>query len=155
MGADDQNLYFYDNSDGGLVVAPLNYEEGTYFISRHNEIPYSGWNRDFRIQGTNAFLLSEWPPDSINIFVFDVATMDSIMFRVDSIYGFDMSHDTIYTMIDTTLKIYSLDGQLLNSITLQGREQTNLHNLNQNSNVHIAVNKQYFFAVYNDTLNIF
>jgi hypothetical protein len=30
-----------------------------------------------------------------------------------------------------------------------------LHPLNRNSNVHVAVNHQYVFAVYNDTLNIF
>jgi len=155
FGADDQNLYFYDFHDGGFVTAPLNYDDGTYFVSRHNDIPYSGWNRDFRLQGTNAFLLSEWPPDSMKIFNFDIEAQNSSMFRVDSVYGFDILNDSIFTMVDTTLKIYSPEGQLLFSSPLQGREQTNLHNLNRNSNVHIAVNQHFFFAVFDDTLNIF
>ncbi len=155
FGADDQNLYFYDHRDGGFVTTPLNYDEGTYLVSENNEIQYSGWNHDFRLQDKNAFLLSEWPPDSLQIIHFDIEAQDSSMFRVDSIYGFDVSNDSIFTLIDSTLKIYSLAGDLLFSNTLQGLSQSNLHNLARNSKVHICVNHQFFFTVFNDTLNVF
>ena len=52
-----------------------------------------------RISGSNRFLLSEWPPDSLKIYRFNIEAKTDTFLSVDSVFSFDVVEDDLHVHV--------------------------------------------------------
>ncbi len=156
LGADSSNLYFQNRRNVRFSITPLDRNQNIFYYSPNNEIDEgNAMNREIRILDNYIFQLSEWPSDSFNIYVFNIDQMSKTFFEVGKVQGFDVVGDTIYTISGKNLKVYSRDGSFLNSYELSNLSNSNLQDVDSNSNIIFAANNSKFFIGYNDKINIF
>ncbi|MDH5784966.1 MAG: hypothetical protein OEZ16_05070 [Chromatiales bacterium] len=155
LGGDDINLYFYDHSNGGFAITPLNHQNNTVFSDPNNEIGYSGWHLNARAYNGMVFLQSEWPQGSYEMYMFDIANMNSTNFAVMAKQGFDLDVDFVYVLNGVTIDAYTHQGVFDHQIILSNLTNSNLQSFTDTSYGLFAKNDNNFFIAHNYKLNIF
>ncbi len=155
QGADSIHIYFWDQRDGGIVFAPVNHKEGTFFYAVENEIEYSGLRREFRVTDTELFLLSKSLADSFKVYRFDISDKSSSFFKVPQTNGIDIVGENIYTLSGKEVSVFSFDGDFKASFPLNDLANSNLSEVDSTSELFFAANEQKFFVGFGGKVSIF